>query len=88
MEEEEENEQITIEFETCFQNVINPTKVFRIQCEQVCRKFWSSDNNEFNKDQTFGVIFETFCELNNIKRKNYSFRYDGDAIRPNETPNR
>jgi len=72
MEDEEENELVVIIFEITFQNVIHPTKIFRLQVE---------------KDQPFGLIFETFCELNNIKRKNYKFRHEGGPIRAEETPN-
>jgi len=72
MEEEEENELVTIVFEICFQNVIHPIKVFRLQVQ---------------KDHRFGVIFERFCELNNIKSKNYRFRFEGGPISDNGTPN-
>jgi len=72
MEEDEENELVTIVFEICFQNVIQPVKVSCLQVE---------------KDQRFGVIFERFCELNSIKRKNYRFRFDGAPICENDTPN-
>jgi hypothetical protein len=36
MEEDEENELVTIVFEICFQNVIQQMKVFRLQVEKVC----------------------------------------------------
>lgn len=87
MEEEEENELVVIIFEITFQNVIHPTKIFRLQVEKV-REILDFKLSMISKDQPFGLIFETFCELNNIKRKNYKFRHEGGPIRADETPNR